>query len=130
LTILDTDIIVALLKGEPEALEKIRTLEEKGDTLSTTIVTVYELLKGAYLSSKPQENLMKIRDSISTLQVLELTFNACEEASKIHRDLKKTGYMVGEFDILIAAIANTNDETIVTRDEQFELIRGTKLIKW
>jgi len=130
LTILDTDILVALLKGEPEALEKIRTLEEKGDTISTTIITVYELLKGAYLSSKPQENLTKIRDSISTLQVLELSFNACEEASKIHRDLRKTGSMVGEFDILIAAIANTNEETIVTRDEHFELIRGTKLIKW
>lgn len=130
MTILDTDIIVALLKGAPEALEKIKTLEEKGDTISTTIITVYELLKGAYLSSKPQENLMKIRDSISTLQVLELTFNACEEASKIHRDLKKTGCMVGEFDILIAAIANTNDETIVTRDEHFEPIRGIKLIKW
>ncbi len=130
MTILDTDIMVALLKGAPEALEKIRTLEENGETLSVTIVTVYELLKGAYLSSKPQENLMKIRDSISTLQVLELSFNACEEASKIHRDLRKAGCMVGEFDILIAAIANTNDETIVTRDEHFKLIRGTKLIKW
>jgi tRNA(fMet)-specific endonuclease VapC len=128
MTILDTDIIVALLKGTPGAIQKITEVEEKGETISTTIVTVYELLKGAYLSRRFEENLAKVTDSISNMQILDLTFNVCEEAAKIYKD---KGTMVGEFDILIAAIVRANHEDFVTRDEHFELlIPSAKLQKW
>jgi tRNA(fMet)-specific endonuclease VapC len=131
MTILDTDIFVALLKGTPDAIQKITSLEEKGDPISTTIITAYELLKGAYLSHRYQENLAKITDIISNMQILDLSFNACEEAAKIYKELKNKGCMVGEFDILIAAIARTNNEVLVTRDEHFELLIQTpKLLKW
>jgi tRNA(fMet)-specific endonuclease VapC len=130
LAVLDTDILIALLKEEPDAIEKIRKLEEKSERIATTIITVYELLKGACISSRPQENLKKVKDSISSLQVLDLSFKACEEASEIYRDIRKTGSVIGEFDILIAAIARTYGETIITRDEYFRLIRGTKFIEW
>jgi predicted nucleic acid-binding protein len=131
MTILDTDIIVALLKGTPGAIQKITSIEEKGETISTTIVTVYELLKGAYLSRRCEENLAKVTDSISNMQILDLTFNACQEAAKIYKELKNKGTIVGEFDILIAAITRANNEELVTRDEHFELlIPESNLQKW
>jgi predicted nucleic acid-binding protein len=98
MTILDTDLIVALLKGTPDAIQKITSIEEKGETISTTIVTVYELLKGAYLSRRCEENLAKVTDTISNMQILDLTFNACQEAAKIYKDLKNKGTMVEEFE--------------------------------
>ncbi len=131
MTILDTDIIVALLKGTPEATKKITLLEEKGETIATTIVSVYELLKGAYLSKMCEENLAKVTDIIANMQILDLTFNACEEAAKIYGELKRKGSMVGEFDILIAAIARANHEDLVTRDEHFRLLLSeSKLLEW
>jgi predicted nucleic acid-binding protein len=131
MTILDTDIIVALLKGTPDAIQKITSIEEKGEIISITIVTVYELLKGAYLSRRCDENLAKVSDAISSMQILDLTFKACEEAAKIYKELKNKGTMVGEFDILIAAITRANQEELVTRDEHFELlIPQSKLHKW
>jgi predicted nucleic acid-binding protein len=104
LVILDTNILVSLLKGSPEATEKISSLEESGDNLCTTIITAYELLKGASISSKPEENLAKVRDSLSNLRVLELSLAACEESSKIYKQLRDRGRLIGEFDVLIAAI--------------------------
>ena len=130
LAVLDTDILVALLKGSPDATERIRKLEEKNERVATTIITTYELLKGASISSKPEENLEKVRDVISSLQVLDLTLNACEEASKIYRTLRENGNIIADFDILIAAIARTYDETIITRDEHFKSIQGTKHTEW
>jgi len=131
MTILDTDIIVALLKGTPEAIQKITLIEEKGEIVATTIVTVYELLKGAYLSHMWEQNLAKVTDSIGNLQILDLTFNACEEAAKIYRELKNKGSIVGEFDILIAAITRANHEELVTRDEHFKLLLlPSNLLKW
>jgi tRNA(fMet)-specific endonuclease VapC len=131
MAILDTDILVALLKGMPDAVQKINLLEEEGESTSTTIISVYELLKGAYLSHRCQENLVKITDMISNMQILGLSFNACGEAAKIYRELKNKGCIVGEFDLLIAAIARANNEALVTRDEHFDLlIQTSKLFKW
>jgi len=131
MTIIDTDIIVALLKGTPEAIQKITLIEETGEIVATTIITVYELLKGAYLSHMWEQNLAKVTDAIGNMQILDLTFNACEEAAKIYRELKNKGSMVGEFDILIAAITRANHEELVTRDEHFKLLLPTsKLLKW
>ncbi len=130
MAVLDTDILVSLLRGEPDATAKLKSLEESGNQLSTTIITAYELLKGAYISSKSNENLPRVRDSISSLQLLELSIGACEEASEIYADLRRQGRMTGEFDVLIAAITRHNDEALVTRDEHFRLIQGMKLVKW
>jgi predicted nucleic acid-binding protein len=120
-----------LLKGNPGAFQKITLIEEKGETVATTIVTVYELLKGAYLSHKCEDNLAKVTDSIANMQILDVTFNACEEAAKIYKELKKKESIVGEFNIIIDAIARANLEDLVTRDEHFKLlIPPSKLIKW
>jgi tRNA(fMet)-specific endonuclease VapC len=130
LTALDTDILVSLLKGAPDAVEKIRALEERGNRISTTMITAYELLKGAYISSRADENLAKVRESISNLQVLQLSFGAAEEASRIYKEIRERGNLIGEFDVLIAGIVKFHDESLVTRDEHFKSIRGMKLINW
>jgi len=127
---LDTDILVSLLKGAPDAIEKISALQDGGQRISTTMITAYELLKGAYLSSRADENLLKVRESISNLEVLGLSFGAAEEASRIHKELRDRGKLVGEFDVLIAGIVKFHDEQLVTRDEHFKAIRGMKLINW
>ncbi len=119
-----------MLKGEPDAIKRIRSLEESGSQMSTTMINAYELLKGASISSWSEENLMKVRGSISNLQVFELSLGACEEASKIYKELRERGRMIGEFDMLIGAIARFHDETVVTRDEDFKSIRGIKIVKW
>ena len=128
--ILDTDILVALLKGKRDANEAMQALQEKGDEVATTIISAYELLKGAYLSSRPQDNLAEVQELLSNINILDLTLQACEEASKIYQELKKTGSLIGEFDVLIAAIARTHEETIISRDEHFTFISGIKVTEW
>jgi predicted nucleic acid-binding protein len=49
---LGTNIIVSLSKDEEEAKEKIGPLERSGERISTTVITVYELPKGAQISSR------------------------------------------------------------------------------
>jgi tRNA(fMet)-specific endonuclease VapC len=99
-----------MLKGEREAIDRIRSLEENGSQLSTTVINAYELLKGASISSRAEENLMKVRGSISNLHLLELSLGACEETSKIYKELREKGKIIGEFEILIAAIARFYEE--------------------
>jgi tRNA(fMet)-specific endonuclease VapC len=128
--ILDTDILIALLNGEPDANIAMERLEKNEERATTTMLNVYELLRGAYISSHPERNLAEVKELLSNIEILDLTLQACEEASKIYRDLRKAGCLIGEFDTLIAAIAKTNTETVIARDEHFTLIQGLNVEKW
>jgi tRNA(fMet)-specific endonuclease VapC len=130
LAILDTSIIVALLKNEEKAKAEIGSLEASGERISTTAITAYELLKGAQISSRSEENIAKVNELISTLNILGLSVRGCEEASKIYKELADGGKMIGEFDILIAAIARTAEENLVSRDNHFMRIGGLKVTRW
>lgn len=128
--ILDTEVIVALLKGEAEANKVLERLSGNGEQAAITILTAYELLRGAYISSNPQRNMIEVKELLYNIEILDLTLQACEEASKIYRDLRKTGRLIGEIDILIAAIAKANAETVITRDQHFSCIQGVNIVNW
>jgi tRNA(fMet)-specific endonuclease VapC len=132
MAILDTNILVSLLKGDSDAKSKINSLRSSGTDILTTTITAYELLKGAAISSRSTENLERVWDLLSTIDALELSHEACEEASKIYSELRAKGTMIGEFDILIAAIAKStsDDQSLVTRDEHFKKIKGLKMERW
>ncbi len=129
MTIIDTNVMIQFLNGSPEALEKIRDISNSNDRVAITIITVYEMLKGAYLSSEREANLKDVKDAISNIHVFDLSPEACEEASRIFYELKRSGKMISEFDILIAAIAKANGEAIVTRDQHFKSIKGIELMQ-
>jgi tRNA(fMet)-specific endonuclease VapC len=122
--------MVEIIKSAPDALGKIRELEEKGDRIATTIITVYELLKGATLSARRERNLQHVREAISNIQVVDLSPDACEEAANIFCELQESGKLISEFDILIAAIARTNGEAILTLDKHFSSVKDLELVKW
>ena len=79
---LDTDILVGLLKGDGKAIDLINKLQSRGNSLKTTIITAYELLKGAATSSKPQENLKIVRDLLFNINILPLNYVSREEAAE------------------------------------------------
>jgi tRNA(fMet)-specific endonuclease VapC len=127
---LDTDILVGLLKGEEEAIEVIGNLQSGGHALSTTIVTAYELLKGSAISDRSDENLVKVRTLLSSVRILALDLESCEEGSRIYSRLRKKGQTIGEFDVLIAATVISNEESLVSRDNHFSLIENLNVQKW
>jgi tRNA(fMet)-specific endonuclease VapC len=130
MTVIDTNVLIPFLNGSPEEVNKVHEVSKTNNQVVITIITAYELLKGARLSSKPEENLKEVKEAIANIQVLDLSPEACEEAANMFCELKKSGKMISEFDILIAAIAKTNGESILTRDQHFNFIKEINLIQW
>ena len=83
--------MVGLLKGEKEAFEAVRKLRSGGLPLRTTVITAYELLKGSAISVRSDENVVKVKDLLSSVEILALDLKSCEEASKIYSRLRKKG---------------------------------------
>ena len=127
---LDTDILVSLIKGDPKAVSFIRTLEREGEELKSTVITAYELLKGAVISVKSDANVRLVKDLLSNVTILELDSPSAELASTIYQKLRRKGEMVGEFDILIATISIKREEELISNDKDFLKIEDVKVRFW
>jgi tRNA(fMet)-specific endonuclease VapC len=127
---LDTDILVALLRGDGEAIKVLEDLQRAGELPKTTIITAYELFKGAAASAKPVENIRIVEELLQNLTVLGLDVEACKRAGLIRDELRKRGKLISEFDILIAAIVQQNKEKLITRDKHFQEILVTNIQIW
>lgn len=125
---LDTDILIGLLRNDAGAKEYLE--EHSSEPRRTTAITAYELLKGASVSSKSSQNLALVGELLRSIPVLPLDQDSCELASSIYADVKGNEHAIGEFDVLIAAIAMHNEETLVTRDKHFNCVRNLALKSW
>ncbi|MCP8309652.1 MAG: type II toxin-antitoxin system VapC family toxin [archaeon] len=127
---LDTDILVSLIKGDPKAVSFIKDLERKSEGLRSTVITAYELLKGAVISVKSDVNVRLIRSLLPNITILELDSPSAELASAIYQKLRRKGEIVGEFDILIAAISIKRGEELISNDKDFLKIEDVRVRFW
>ncbi len=116
MTCLDTDFIIDLLRRKPDAETKLESLTSDENRLTTTPLNASELYKGAYNSSRPIEEAKRIRHLLETLDILEFSIAASETFGKLSSDLKKKGNDIGDFDLLIASIALTHGEALLTKN--------------
>jgi predicted nucleic acid-binding protein len=127
---LDTDIMVALLRGEEKAINKIAALEFV-EPLSTTPVNATELFKGAFRSKFAQDNVSNVQKLLGNLRILDYNLESSKLSGRIIENLRKNGKTLDDFDAIIAAIVVTHNESLVTRNvKHFQRVPGLKVIKW
>ena len=109
---LDTDVLIDLLRGKREVVEKIRELEERCE-LATTAVTLFELYYGAYKVGR-ERNVAAVRELARRLEVLDLTERSAELAGRMAVELDRSGEGLKFRDALIAAVAVTKGAQLYT----------------
>lgn len=125
MTCLDTDFIIDLLRRKPAAERKLEEMTADGDKLNTTPLNASELYKGAYNSSRPIEEAKKVRHLLDTLDILEFSIAASETFGKLSIELQRYGNDIGDFDLLIASIALTRGEPLLTKNaKHFSKVPG------
>src|SRR3989344_813143 len=130
MVVLDTDILVGVLRKNIDAQNFLERLEKKNEIINTTVINAFELLEGALLypgrdKSKSAEILLRSLGSYS--------FNgpASWTAAQISAELKKSGKIIDFPDLAIASIAISRGEPLVTRNvKHFERIKGLRIEKW
>ena len=92
--------------------------------LTASIITAYELEKGARLSNDPAKDTKLVHDLLSELAILGLDDSTVELAAELYSELSRKGKPIGEFDILISATCIASGEALVTDDRDFDRISG------
>lgn len=121
----DTTFIIDLIDGLPEAVERLRELQERQEILFVTTPTIFELWTGITQSDRPEKEKMKAMQVLEGQLILNLTQESAEEAGMIHGTLINEGQRIDPEDCLIAGIAKHHNDTILTRNtKHFERIKG------
>lgn len=126
--LLDTNICIALLRGNKEIAQKLISVGEGNCCLS--VITLYELMFGAYYSKHEDREVPKVKLFAERFPILSL-LDAAEEYAAIKTQLRSSGILIDEFDLLIAATALANDYILVTDNlKHFQRISDLKIENW
>jgi len=131
MVLLDTDILIGLLRNNKEAVSKISKFLAKHVILFTTSINTAELYFGAHLSEKSQENLEAVEKLTKTINIIPFELNHSKIYGEIRSDLQKKGEIINELDIFIATIAIEKDLPIITRNtKHFKRIMRLTVDTW
>lgn len=122
--LLDTDVVIDHLRRK-----KILT-EQLLNNGTISIITLGELIYGAYKSVHPQKSLITLKDDLQILdfEVININEMNVAEFGRIKADLEIRGERLDDFDLLIASTAIVNNLILVTRNiKHFKRIKELKL---
>jgi|SRR3990167_6836201 len=123
---LETTFLIDLLRGKPEIKEFKDELDKSETLICIAAPSVMEIWNK--ITRLPQKD--RINELISSCVILPLDEKSAKEAADIQTELQKVGAIIDLEDIMIAAIARSNGEKLVTRDEHYAKIKGLKILKY
>ncbi len=132
---LDTTFLVDVLRGSEQAKEVEERLAKQHAQITVAAPSVMELVKGLYLDAAAQnvkeQERSHILDILSSFVVLSLDQRSAILAGEIEAMLVNNGLMLDVEDIMIAAIAITHGEPLITRNtKHFERIPNLNILNY
>ncbi len=120
---LDTNILIAHKRAKQKDSTKLYQLSANYSFAVTTI-TAYELYRG----DNSNEDIFWF-NFFDQITILDFSLKAAMEAGKIFKYLKSKGLMIDIEDILIGAVALSNNLKLATDNKShFERIQGLEII--
>ena len=130
--LLDTNILIYLIKNQPPAVaERVNRLSPEDD-LAMSYVSYAELLMGAERSSQRERTIQRLERLRQEVIVLYPDNPAiCQHYAEQFTSLKTAGTPIGANDLWIACHALAEDATLVTNNtREFQRIAGLRLENW
>jgi predicted nucleic acid-binding protein len=122
MVILDTSVVIDISRKKKYALVLLASYQEK-ERIATTLITQYEMLRGT-----PEPYINYITELLNRFVILDFANNSLDETVKMYKKLKKKGKLINEIDIMIAGIAATSNETLITKDNDFLNLESDKIV--
>lgn len=127
--VLDTNILVYFFKGVGAVAERLLSIAPREVGLPS--IVLYELEVGISKSTSPGKRREQLKDFASTVRILPFGAAEARQAAAIRVDLEGRGSPIGPYDVLIAAMALTHNDVLVTHNtREFSRIDGLRLEDW
>ena len=113
--LLDPNICIAFNNSNSKVIAEIY---RRASQCYISTIVLAELYKGAYCSQNIEDNLNRINQFISLIEVVEFDANAAVEFGIIQRELRQIGRPTGDLDAAIAAVARSRQDILITNNSR------------
>lgn len=128
--LLDTNICIYLTKQIPPAVWQ-RFSRHDSSEMAMSVITLGELRFGAEKSLHRERVLANIETLITAIPLANLSETAGEHYGQIKADLQKSGQIIGNNDLWLAAHARAEGWILVTNNErEFIRVPGLQVENW
>jgi predicted nucleic acid-binding protein len=129
---LDSSVIIDILRGRNSAEVIENKLDSADEEIFIPAPVIIELIRGFYLKSSKsnikENEKERIDKFLSSFVILDLDKESAIKSGEIEAELINSGELIDLEDIMIAAIAVKNDETLITKNKKhFEKIKDLKV---
>lgn len=125
--LLDTNSIIAILKGHAQFLKRLR--QHQPQDVAVSAIVAHELFYGAYKGQRTAENLTRI-DALR-FKMLEFDREDALHSCQLRAELASSGTPIGPYDVLIAGQAIARGLTLVSHNlREFQRAPGLQVEDW
>jgi tRNA(fMet)-specific endonuclease VapC len=129
LYLLDTNILIAALKGHPDVRQRLESMPLSGLRLSAVVLG--ELEFGAEKSAHGERNSARLATLAQRLPLVGIDRDTSRHYAQVRAQLERQGLPIGANGTWIAAQALAIDATLVTDNErEFARVPGLSLENW
>lgn len=126
--LIDSDYVADYLGAHSHATTLLTSLVDQG--LAISLITIGEIYEGIYYGRNPQKAEAVFKQFLRSTDTLSLTKPIMHLFARLRGELRRTGQIIGDFDILIASTAIHHNLTLVTRNiKDYQRIPQLQLYK-
>jgi tRNA(fMet)-specific endonuclease VapC len=128
--LLDTDTLSYVLKAREPVISRARAYVQQHGRLITSVISYYEIIRGLKHANATRK-LNTFEQFARTAVIYPLDIVTCHHAADIHVELRRSGTLIEDADLLIAATAIANDCVLVTNNTaHYARVPGLELENW
>jgi tRNA(fMet)-specific endonuclease VapC len=124
--LLDTSVVVEVFAGDAAVEAQLRSADE----LYLSAITLGELHYGAAYSARPEANAARIESFAETCTSVGVDAETAVHFGQLKAALRRSGRLIPENDLWIAACALRHDMVLATRDAHFAAIPRLVRADW
>lgn len=130
--ILDTSVVLDLLRDDTAAVDRVRELETDGIPQRLSAMTLYELHWGLGYSDRSAEELAEIEAVVESRTLYDVTPEIIRKAGRIGGGLRKEGRPLNDPGAeIIGATGIVHDEAVLTGNpDDFERIDCLSVVRY
>lgn len=114
--ILDTCVIVDLLRRDRAAIQRIRSLEGEGEPLWIPAPACFELFEGVERADNPADEVRRLETVIAGFTIAPFARAHAMRAGRLSGGLVRRGQMLDPLDAMIAGVALEERQSLLTRN--------------
>jgi tRNA(fMet)-specific endonuclease VapC len=125
--LLDSNAVIALLKGQSGFLARLR--QHRPADFGVPSIVTHELYYGAHKGQRTTESVARLE--ALAFEVVEFDREDARAAGELRARLGLAGTPIGPYDVLIAGQALARSLTLVTHNQdEFQRVEGLRLEDW